>query len=134
MTKIATDDLNGQSCEATGHPTNCTEPVPGTIQGSGHSVTVNNANGEEKPIATRASTLHFDTHSHDYSSELGCHANQSHDLTGTDFNDANLSSSLNINGEPVIVLADDVSTDPGSNGPVNMTGTGISDSLNETQP
>lgn len=132
MTGLATDDLDGSSCEATGHPTSCTEPVPGSIQGSSHSVTVNNANGDEKPVATQASTLHFDSHAHSYSSLDGCYNNQSHDLTGADFNESNLSSSLNINGNPVIVVADAVATDPGSGGDVNVTNTGINNSLGES--
>lgn len=137
MTQLVTDDLNGTSCEATGHPSSCTEPVPGTVQGTSHSVTINNANGDEKPIATRASTLHFDSHAHSYTDtdndgNKECTDMQSHDLSGGDFNSANLSSSLNINGEPVIVVANDVATDPGSNSPVNTTGTGINNTLNET--
>ena len=129
MTGIATHDLKGQSCEATGHPDDCTEPMPGSIQGPNRSVTVVNASGEEQPIATESSTLHFDSHSHDYSEAEGCHDDQSHDLTGSDL--SNLSSSININGEPVILVKDNVATDPGTGAPVNVVSGGISTSLGD---
>lgn len=132
MTDVVTDDLNDQSCEATGHPSECTEPAPGSVQGTSHNVTVNDANGNEKPIATRASTLHFDSHAHDHTSTEGCHDNQSHDLTGADLDDTNLSSSININGEPVLIVADGVATDPGTGSPVNIVASGINNSLTET--
>lgn len=129
MTKIVTDDRNGKSCEATGHPSDCTEPVSGVVEGSSHSVTINNANGDEKPIATTASTLHFDSHSHDYSVEQGCHDNQSHDISSYT---SNVSSSININGNPVLIISSDVATDPGTGDSVNVTGSGINNSLSES--
>lgn len=130
MTGIATHDLDGQSCEATGHPTDCTEPVPGSIQGPSRSVTVINANGDEQPIATETSTLHFDSHSHEYSDNdddgtKECHNDQSHDITPVS------SSSLNINGEAVLLVSDNVATDPVTGAPVNIVSTGISTSLGD---
>jgi hypothetical protein len=88
-------------------------------------VTLNNANGDEQPIATETSTLHFDSHSHDYSDEDGCHDDQSHDLNPSP------SSSLNINGEAVLLVEDDVATDPGTGSPVNVVSAGISTSLGD---
>lgn len=124
MTLIVTDDATKSSCEATEHPSNCTEPAPGEVQNSSHSVTVNTASGEEKPIATTASTLHFDSHAHSYSSIDGCGDVQSHDVTSYNF-----SSSININGEDVLLNVSAIATDPGSDGDINMVGSGINSSL-----
>lgn len=138
---LVTLDKSAQSVEATGHPNDCTEPVPGTVQGSEpHSVTVKNAAGDEKPIATyNNATLHFDSHSHDYSADDGCHDNSSHDLTDDagDFNKSNWSTSVSINpasgsDSPVLVKNDDVATDPKTGSPVNVTGTGINNSVSDT--
>jgi len=143
MTSLVTLDTDGQSVEATGHPTNCTEPVPGSVTGSEpHSVTVNNASGDEQPLATHDhATLHFDSHSHDYSELEGCHDNASHDLTDDagDFNKANWSSSVSIDpasdpDTPVLVQQDNVATDPKTGSPVNVTGTGVNNSLSENNP
>lgn len=140
MTGVVTNDLSGTSCEATGHPSDCTEPVPGTVEGSEpHSVTVNNANGDEKPVATLDfCTLHFDSHSHDYTDTEGCHQDESHDLTksGGDFNSGNWSSSVSISpanepASPVLVVADDVATDPTTGSPVNTVDTGVNNSVSE---
>lgn len=132
MTDLVTDDLGGKSVEATGHPSECTEPVSGDIRGTSHSVTVTTAQGDSEPIATKVSTLHFDSHSHDYDSDNGCHDNQSHDLTDSDLNSANMSSSITINDEPVLIVADAVSTDPGTGSGVNIVSTGINNSLSES--
>lgn len=129
MSSIVTDDLDSQSCEATGHPSDCTEPVSGVVEGSSHSVTINTANGDEKPIATTASTLQFDSHAHDYSVEQGCHDNQSHSISSyTD----NVSSSININGNTVLIVSNSVATDPGTGSDVNITGSGVNSSLNKS--
>lgn len=132
MTDIVTDDVSGQSTEATGHPTDCTEPVPGVVQGTSHSVTVTSAGGDSAPVATKLSTLHFDSHSHDHTSAEGCHEDASHDLTDADFDTANMSDSLTINGEPVMIVADAVSTDPKTSDDVNVTGSGINGSISES--
>jgi hypothetical protein len=143
---LVTLDKDAQSVEATGHPSDCTEPVPGPVQGSEpHSVTVKNAAGDEKPFATYDNaTLHFDTHSHEYSDNdddgsKECHDDASHDLTasGGDLNKSNWSSSVSItpaggNDTPVLVKNDNVATDPKTGSPVNATGTGINNSVSDS--
>lgn len=131
MTLLVTDDITEQSCEATGHPTECQEPAPGTVQNSDNGITVNAADGSESSLATRASTLHFDSHSHAYTTDLGCHSNSAHDLTGSDFNDANLSQGITVNNEPVLLVASDVATDPGTGSPVNIVSENVNNGINE---
>lgn len=130
MVKIATvDNGSEQSCEALNHPTECTEPAPGQIQQTAaHGVTITNESGDSQQIATIASAdMHFDSHAHDYSSLQGCHDNQSHDIDPD-----NGSSSITINGSPVYLVKDGVTTDPGSGGDVNITQAGINNSVNQT--
>lgn len=134
MTLLVTD--SGSSLEATGHPTECAEPVSGSVQGTGHSVKITAADGSSEPIATKLSTLHFDSHAHEYSDITDddvynpeCHTFESHDLSGADFNDANLSSSITINGEAVLIVSDDVATDPGTGGSINIIEAGVNNSV-----
>lgn len=131
MTSLVTHDKTKGSCEATGHPSECTEPVTGTIDGSSNSITVENSTGDKKSLATKNSTLHFDTHSHDYSVEDGCHNNQSHDLTGDDLGSNGVSSSITINQTPVLIVENDVATDPVTGSAVNIVSSGINNSLTQ---
>jgi len=140
---VTTDTGSTQSVEATGHPSDCTEPVSGSVQGSEpHSVTVNNAAGEEKPLATYDhATLHFDSHSHDYSELEGCHDNASHDLTEASgyLNKGNWSSSISIDpandpDTPVLVAQTGVGTDPKTGSNVNGIAGGVNSSVSESNP
>jgi hypothetical protein len=124
MTLLVTDDKDGTSCEATGHPSSCTEPAPGTVEDSSHGVVVNDANGNEKPLATTASTLSFPSHAHSYSATKGCFDVQSHSVSSYNF-----SSSITINGEDVLSKVNSIATDPGSGGDINMVGSGINSSI-----
>lgn len=122
MTKVATDTA---SAEATGHPSSCTEPAPGTVQNSSHNVTINS--GTEEKVGTKSSTIHFDSHAHNY--DISCKDFQSHDLTAGDLNDSKLAESVKINGNPLIIVSDDVATDPGSGGSVNVIDSGVNSSV-----
>jgi hypothetical protein len=129
MPGLATIDKSSQqSCEATGHPEdNCTEPVPGQIQKtSDHSVTVTNASGETKQIATLDSAnMFFESHSHDYSLLEGCHQDESHTLDP----DSGKLASITINGSPAYVVEDNVTSDPTTGEPVNIVGAGVNNSM-----
>jgi hypothetical protein len=123
MTDLCTIDA---SCEATGHPTECTEPVSGSVTSdSSHNVTIS-ANGVTKEVATIATaSMDFPSHSHDYTSVEGCHQNSSHSIdpdTGE--------PTITINGSPVYLVKDSVTTDPISGGDVNIvsnpSSTGVS--------
>lgn len=121
--------LIGSSAEAGGHPSDCTETVSGTVQST--SSTSVSVNGTEV-ASTATADIHFDTHSHEYSGDPpSCKDDQSHDIDPDDPGPG-LSDSVTINGNPVYLKADAVTTDPGSGGDVNITGNGGNSSLTET--
>lgn len=101
--------------EATGHPTECEEPVTGSIESAGsHNVTVT-IDGVSKEIATAGnSSITFSSHSHDYTDADGCHQNESHSIDGSS------SSSVTINGDPIYQVESGVATDPITEGNVNI--------------
>lgn len=127
-TKFATF---GAAAEAEGHPSECTAVVSGSVQSdSPSSVTVTTSGGVTKGIATKSNaSIHFDSHSHDYTDTEGCHEDSSHDLDPDSSKD---SSSVTINGSPVYIVGDGVTTDPGSGGNVNTTGAGDNNSVKES--
>lgn len=124
------------SAEANGHPTQCTEPAPGSVGSSGSgstSVTVNDASGNEKPLATTGNaSLQFSSHSHSYEDTNNdgtktCTDDSSHDITPS-----TVSSSISVNNSPVFIAEDGVATDPISGGNVDITNSGNNNSLTET--
>lgn len=129
--KIVTIDLSDSfSAEAGGHPSECTEIVSGQVQkDSDHNVTITNASGETKQIATiKSADMFFEKHAHDHETIDGCHNEQKHTLdpdTG--------SKTVTINSSPVYLLKDGVTTDPGSNGDVNITDSGINNSVSNSE-
>lgn len=127
MTDIVTVTAD---CEANGHPSECTEPAPGTVDStSSHAVTITNASGETQEIATEDSAdMNFTSHSHDYDSTNGCHDSQSHTL---DPNSAGLSSSLTINASPMYLQNTDVASDPGTGGSIDIINGGVNASMSE---
>lgn len=136
MTGLVTYDLNDESVEALGHPSDCTEPAPGTVSGSAsHSITVTNAAGESKGFAIVSDSPSFEipTHSHDYSDPEGCHDDASHSIGTGSMDTSKFSSSVTINGSPVMVVNDAYATDPKSGGNVNVVGTGINNSITESE-
>lgn len=123
--------LEGAPAKAYGHPTECTEPAPGSVQGtSGQSVSVNGT-----PIATVATAdINFNSHAHAYedTNDDGiadtCTNFQSHSI-----DPSTVSQSVTVNGSPAYI--DDnapEATDPGSGGDVEITGTGGNSSVKET--
>lgn len=99
--KVAVD---GDSCEAEGHPTVCSEPAQGFVDADG-SFTLNG-----KPIAAHDDAMHFDSHGHDVDPQTGaCTDYQSHDVTPEQTHD------FTHNGQPVMRVGD-TTTDPGSGG------------------
>lgn len=119
--------LIGASCEAEGHPSECTEPAPGTVeQSSAHGLSINGTQ-----VATVASAdMNFLSHAHSYTGDPpSCGDNQSHSL---DPDAAADSSSLTVNGSPVYIVGSGVTTDPGSGGNVNITDSGGNTSVTES--
>lgn len=127
MPDIITIDKSAQnSCEAEGHPTECQEPVSGqVVQDSTHNVTITNASGETKQIASvNSATMQFDSHAHDYDAEFGCQENASHSI-----DPSNGVATITINGSPVYAFGTDVATDPKSGDAINFTDTGVNNSI-----
>lgn len=123
MTKLV---VVGASCEAEGHPSECTEPATGTVEKtSSHSLSIN---GTQVATVDSADMV-FPSHAHNYSEEQGCHDKQSHEL-GAD-SDA-VSSSLTVNGSPIYLVGDGVATDPGSSGNVNIVDSGNNNTVEES--
>lgn len=116
------------SCEANGHPTECTEPAPGAVQSdsaTGITVTVSGNSKELASIAT--ATMHFNSHAHDHDATNGCHQNETHDIdpdTGE--------PSITINGSAIYVVDSGVTTDPTTGGDVDITANPISTSITKT--
>lgn len=132
MSLLVTLDKNGDSAEALGHPSDCTEPAPGSVgqfNSETNSVTVTNANGDTKRLAARKdANLKFPSHAHDYSDLEGCHDDASHTLLPTT---SKSSSSVTIDGSPVFIVESAVDTDPKSGGDVNIVAGGINTSVGE---
>lgn len=109
-------------CEATGHPSKCTEPATGSVNGSSSSVSVD---GVSIGVAT-SNKLHFDSHAHDHSTIEGCHSMQSHDLDPED------DHSVTLDGDPLLLVGDST-TDPGSGGTAEVVDSGGNSSVSLTE-
>jgi len=124
--KIATI---GASCEASGHPSECEATVSGSVEDADGEtgVTINGT-----PVATHGDSMEFGSHAHDYVDTDGdgkadsCADFVSHSLT------PDSSSSFTVNGEPVMHKGDST-TDPGSGGTAEITGSGDNDGVTHTQ-
>lgn len=103
--------LLGAPCEADGHPSQCTEPAPGTVEETDASLL---SVGGVDVASHGTAVMHFPGHSHDYNEEDGCIAVQSHDLT------PDQDALLTVNGEPVMCVGDSAA-DPGSGGTAEIT-------------
>lgn len=128
MVDIVTIDKSAEnSCEATGHPSECTEPFPGqVVKTSDHNVTITNSNGVTKQVATVASAdMVFDPHSHDYSNRKGCHQDSGHTLDP----DPGKLASVSINGSKAYVVENNVTSDPVTGEAVNIVDAGINNSM-----
>lgn len=112
----------GAVCEADGHPSQCEEPVIGeVVQTSSNNISNTTASGETAQIATvDTADIVFDSHSHNYSSLLGCHDNQSHTLDP----ESSTLPNITVNGSQMYVVNNPVATDPGSGGDVTITDPG----------
>jgi|APHM01.1.fsa_nt_gi hypothetical protein len=119
------------TCEAEGHPSSCNPVVTGEVQSTENSsISVNNIGGVEKEIATvNTADIHFNSHSHDYSVEQGCHQNQSHDIDPTEKASSLTLSTLSSGSSNLYIVGDGVGQDPISGGNVNITDAGENKSI-----
>lgn len=132
MTSFATLTAD---CEAKGHPSICTEPAPGKVEEeASHSVTVTNAGGESKQLATVASAnMVIPNHGHD----VGFNDDGSPfctDFTEHSIDPASqgLSSSVTVNGSPIYLQKSGVQSDPKTGDDVDILNTGVNNSLTES--
>ena len=132
MTLLVTLNVDKDSVAAYGHPSDCSEPAPGSVsqyQSETNSVTVNNANGVEERFATLAdANLKIPSHAHDYSDLEGCHDNADHTILP---DSSKVSSSLNINGSPIFLEGPAVTTDPKSGGDVEISDGAVNSSVSQ---
>lgn len=119
----------GADCEAFGHPSECSEPAPGTVERtSDHSVTITNGGGDTKNIATVASAdMKFPSHGHSTDDDDNCTDFSSHTL-----DPSTTSSSVKINGSPVYIKKDSVASDPISGGQIDIINAGGNNSVDES--
>lgn len=111
----------GASLEAFGHPTECTEPAPGSVTGSS-TVSID---GDDVAVKSQAS-LEFPSHGHDIDDSKDCIDKYSHSFQP---DESALSNSVTINGNPAYLDGGTVGTDPGTGGDVNYTDNGGNDSV-----
>lgn len=124
MTEEAVIDADA---EANGHPTECQEPAPGSVVSTAsHGVTVT-VGGTTREIATIASAdISVPSHAHDYTSEEGCHQNESHTIdpdTGE--------PSITINGSPIYLVENGTTTDPTTGGDVDIVSNPFTSQINK---
>lgn len=124
MTELTLIDADA---EANGHPTECTEPAPGSVeQTTSHGITVT-VGGKTKEFATVAdSDINFSSHSHDYDETDGCHQNSSHSLDPD-----TTATNITINGSPLYTVDAAVTTDPITGGDVNITANPITTEITQ---
>ncbi len=115
--------LIGAGVESTGHPSQCTEPAPGTVNGSSN-ITVNGTGIYDKGNAD----VNIPTHAHSYIPPPGpgCTSKSAHTI------DQDPTHSITVNGKTMYVKSD-TGTDPGSGGTVSFTGTGGNSSITLTE-
>jgi uncharacterized Zn-binding protein involved in type VI secretion len=111
MSKIA---VLSAPCEATGHPSVCTEPANGTVT-EGNTSTSVRINGTT--VANHADEMFFPSHGHDVSPLGACTNYQTHSLVPSD------TGGISINDNRVMQEGD-TQTDPGSGGTATIIGTG----------
>lgn len=112
MTDYTPKDLlhSGDSIEASGHPSECTEPATGSISTSDETGTTSNDN---IVLNKNNSSLDFPSHGHDTDGDGNCTDDQSHNLT-PDIEE----TGLRLNGENVLITGTIQNTDPVTNGSI----------------
>lgn len=124
MTEIALID---SPVEAFGHPSECTEPAPGSVVSSSPTGITVTVGGTSKEVASIDSAdIDIPSHAHSYSVEDGCTNLQSHTIdpdTGE--------PSITINGSPVYLVEDAVTTDPTTGGDVDITANSLDSEINK---
>jgi len=108
-------------CEATGHPSDCSEPAPGEVKNNSgsHNVTVKTSDGVFMVATKSVAAMEFSSHAHDYSAIEGCHEKESHSLDPKDGKLLNIT----ISGSKVYPVDTDVQKDPKTGEKINIVST-----------
>jgi len=111
--------LIGSDVDAFGHPSECTEPAPGTVD------TVNgsdvNVNGTDV-YTTKSADMVIPSHDHSFAPLPGCHDSQEHAIDPTE------THNVTVNGETMYIESD-TGIDPGTDESVEFVNTGGNDSV-----
>lgn len=111
----------GANVEATGHPSACTEPAPGTVESTAApTVTIN---GTQVYSKSRGDMV---LPSHAHTNIPPCSSFSAHEI------DPDNSHAVTVNGKSVFERTD-TGTDPDSGGTVSFTGTGGNSSITLTE-
>jgi len=114
--------------EAFGHPANCTEPASGSVVSTSTTGITVTVDGTTKEMASIDSAdINIPSHSHTFTEEDGCTDTQSHTIdpdTGE--------PTITINGSPVYLVEDAVTTDPTSGGDVDITTNSLNSEITKT--
>lgn len=128
MTKFVTI---GATCEAEGHPSECTEIVSGEVLSTtSASILINDSSGTERDLATiETADMHWDSHSHSFDGV--CTDDESHDIDPSVHSSSVILNTASGIDSPLYIKEDAVTTDPTSGGNVNIIDSGINNSMSE---
>lgn len=114
--------LVGALLNAFDHPPECTEPAPGEVEGNS-SVSLDGV-----PVAAlNLASMEFPPHPHEYDSENdNCISISSHSIQP---DPRGYASSVTIDNKNIYLDDTNVSTDPGSGGPVDVVNNGGNSSV-----
>jgi uncharacterized Zn-binding protein involved in type VI secretion len=113
--------LIGAPAEALGHPSVCSEPASGTVEGDS-TVTYNGTAIANADTAT----IEFDSHGHSTDADGNCTSYSTHSITPE-----TVSETVTYNGKGFFLTQDGVDSDPGTGGSVNITASGSNDTITE---
>lgn len=118
MVKFA---LIGAPAEASGHPSVCSEPASGTVEGDA-TVTYNGT-----PIANAdTATIEFGNHGHGTTIDGSCTDYTTHSIVPS-----TVSDTVTYNGKGFFLTQDGVASDPGTGGSVDITASGSNKTVTE---
>lgn len=116
MTKTHKDlVVIGDSCEAEGHPSVCSEPASGSVKKQS-DITIHYDG--KKIAAETVAKLNFPSHGHDVGPDGGCVDDQEHN-----FQPSTVIEHVTYDGNKLYLDDNAIASDPGTGGDVNMTST-----------
>lgn len=113
--------LIGAPAEASGHPSVCSEPASGTVEGNS-TVTYNGTAIANADTAT----IEFGSHGHSTDVTGACTDYTTHSITPD-----TVSETVTYNGKGFFLTQDGVATDPGTGGSVDITASGSNETVTD---